>query len=136
MSYPSNNKKLGTDFENEAVDLLTKLGYWVHFISPDTRGAQPFDIIAVKNGIPYAIDCKTCVAKSFNISRLEDNQVLAFGKWTKCGNTEPLILVKHDGYIYVIGFRELADKGSVKLRPKANVYAELLEERLNECLNQ
>lgn len=135
MSYPSNNKKLGTDFEQEAVELLAKLGYWVHFIVPDTRGAQPFDIIAVKNGIPYAIDCKTCVAKSFNISRLEENQVLSFGKWLKCGNTEPLILVKHNGYIYVIGFNELRSCESIRLGPRKNHFA-ILEERLNECLKQ
>ena len=38
-----NNKKLGTEFEREAVTLLSQKGYWVHFITPDSRGSQPFD---------------------------------------------------------------------------------------------
>ena len=37
-----NNKKKGTAFEKEMCDLLAIKGYWVHFIAPDARGAQPF----------------------------------------------------------------------------------------------
>ena len=53
-----NNKKIGSDFEKEVCKMLQDMGYWVHFITPDMRGAQPFDIIAAKNNRPYAIDCK------------------------------------------------------------------------------
>ena len=110
-----NNKKLGTEFEREVCDILNRNGYWVHFITPDARGAQPFDIIAVKNGNAYAIDCKTCAAKSFNISRLEDNQIMAFEKWMACGNTIPCIFVKHDGHIQVINYAELKELKSIRL---------------------
>jgi len=116
-SYPSNsnNKRLGTEFENEAVEILSRLGYWVHFISPDIRGAQPFDVIAVKKAIPIAIDCKTSVKKRFNISRLEDNQILAFEKWLRCGNPEPIILVKYNEYIYCVGYLRLKAETSILL---------------------
>ena len=109
------NKSIGTAFEREACEVLKNAGYWVHFITPDARGAQPFDIIAVKNGRALAIDCKTCVANTFNISRLEENQVLAFDRWVQCGNDDPMIMVKHDNTIYTISYKELQEKKSIKL---------------------
>lgn len=110
-----NNKKLGTAFEKEVCDLLAKSGWWVHFIAPDTRGAQPFDIIAVRNGKAVAIDCKTCVAKWFNISRLEDNQVMAFERWIACGNEDPKIAVKHNEQITWIQYSELKERRKINL---------------------
>lgn len=109
------NKKLGTAFEGEVCDLLSAEGYWVHFIVPDARGAQPFDIIAVKSNNSFAIDCKTCEADTFTIKRLEDNQIYAFEKWLKCGNTEPLIAVKHNNLIYLLEYSELKKRKSIKL---------------------
>ena len=111
-----NNKKLGNWFEMKMCELLSNNGYWVHFISPDARGAQPFDIIAVKNNHALAIDCKTCVANSFNISRLEDNQVMAFERWLKCGNENPLIAILHDNSIYLLDYIELKLKKNVRIK--------------------
>lgn len=113
-----NNKILGTAFEREMCNLLASEGYWVHFIVPDARGAQPFDIIAVKAGQAIAIDCKTCVANTFGISRLEENQIMAFEKWISCGNEMPLVAVKHNEHIYLIPYKYLQMKGSVKLDEK------------------
>lgn len=110
-----NNKRLGTEFEKEVCEALALCGYWAHFIVPDARGAQPFDIVAAKDGHALAIDCKTCVAKSFNITRLEDNQTMAFRLWRRCGNGEGLIFVKHKGKIYVIGFDRLIEEQTVPL---------------------
>ena len=110
-----NNKKLGMQWEQEFCKKLHNDGYWVHFITPDNRGAQPFDVIAVKDGIAAVYDCKTCVADTFNISRLEDNQIMAFEKWLSCGNGEPHIAVLHDKKLYMISYLQLKQKGSVKL---------------------
>lgn len=110
-----NNKQIGTAFERELCDALAKDGYWVHFITPDARGAQPFDVIAVKDGIGYAIDCKTCVQPIFTIDRLEDNQIMAFEKWKKCGNTDPMIAVKHDGKIYMLAYSDLKKERRIRL---------------------
>lgn len=112
---PMNNKKLGTEFEKQVVDLLSKQGYWVHFITPDSRGAQPFDIIAVKDGMAVALDCKTCVNRYFSISRLEENQLMAFDKWLSCKNTTPLIAVLHKDKITMIDYLELKMKGRIDL---------------------
>lgn len=111
----ANVKKIGSEFEQELCELLAVNGFWVHFITPDKTGAQPFDIIAVKNNIPIAIDCKTCEADTFNISRLEDNQMMAFAKWHMCGNKHAAIFIKHKGRIYLIPYDILAIVRSEKI---------------------
>lgn len=110
-----NNKVRGTQFEKEICKILADHGYWVHFMSPDNRGAQPFDIIAVRHGFALAADCKTCKANIFSISRLEDNQRTAFDKWLADGNTDPVLFVKHDGKIYIISYAELVKEERIRL---------------------
>lgn len=110
------NKKLGTDFEKEVCTILARNGWWVHFIAPDARGAQPFDIIAVKAGQAMAIDCKTCVANTFSIGRLEENQILAFERWILCGNEMPIVMVKHEDKIYSIPYCKIKEEKSVKIK--------------------
>lgn len=109
------NKKIGTEFEKQICKMLSDAGYWVHFLAPDIRGSQPFDIIAVKSGNAMAIDCKTCVSARFNINRLEDNQITAFEKWLKCGNDEPLIVIEHYGEIVFVEYSKLKNERSVKV---------------------
>ena len=113
-----NNKKLGTAFEKKTCEWFASKGFWVHFIAPDARGAQPFDVIAVKDGRAIAIDCKTCAANCFNISRLEDNQIMAFERWLACGNDMPRIFVEHKGNMYSIPYDVIKEKVSVKLDEK------------------
>lgn len=110
-----NNKRLGMKFERDVCKLLSEKGWWVHFINPDASGAQPFDIIAVKDGLAMAIDCKTSASRRFSISRLEDNQIFAFEKWIACGNLMPQVWVLYDGNIYAVEYRELKEKGTVEL---------------------
>ena len=110
-----NNKKLGTEFEQEVCELLASKGYWAHFITPDARGAQPFDIIAVKNGRAIAADCKTCVANWFHITRLEENQISAFELWLRCGNEMPQVFVKHNDKVYMIPYGRIKEEGKIKI---------------------
>lgn len=110
-----NNKQIGTEFEQEFCKRMSAKGFWVHFLVPDARGAQPFDVIAAKKGKTLVFDCKTCKANTFNISRLEDNQISAFDLWLKCGNSEPMIAVKHNEDIIIIGYSYLKKNKSVKL---------------------
>ena len=111
-----NNKKIGTAFEKEFCNILADKGYWVHFINPDARGSQPFDVIAVKNGQALAVDCKTSSKPIFPISRLEDNQIMAFEKWILCGNDEPMIAVKYNEHIYMVTYSKLKEDLKVDLR--------------------
>lgn len=111
-----NNKKTGTAFERETCEKLNGAGYWVHFITPDqATGKQPFDIIAVKNGEAFAIDCKTSVSRIFRLGRAEENQLLAFDKWLRNGNTNAWFLVKFEGMAYVVPFEKIRDEGKVDL---------------------
>ena len=122
-----NNKDIGTEFEQDFCKLLASKGYWVHFIVPDSRGAQPFDVVAAKDGKPYAFDCKTCVANTFNINRLEDNQITSFERWMRCGNPEPVVAVKHKDEIYYIGYLELKEKRSIKLEDQRKQFNQSTE---------
>lgn len=112
-----NNKKLGSDFEKAVCHELEKLGYWVHFLTPDRRGAQPFDIIAVKDDSALAVECKTLSAsqKYFSINRIEQNQQLAFEKWIACGNRTPIIAIWYKEHIYYVHWNVLKENGKVQL---------------------
>lgn len=76
----ANVKKIGNDFENDFIDILSRHGFWAHKIAGDKSGAQPFDVVATKNGLFFGFDCKTCSTKFFNLDRVELNQILAFRK--------------------------------------------------------
>lgn len=110
-----NNKLLGTQFEREFCKLLAAKGWWVHFITPAANGGQPFDVIAVKDGSAKAFDCKTSQNHIFPISRLEDNQIMAFEKWLACGNEEPYVAVKYKDEVYLIEYRRLKKYGKIDL---------------------
>jgi len=99
-----NNKRLGTSFEREMVQFLRARGYWVHFLQPSAAGAQPFDILACKDGVPMVVECKTCVKPYIPISRLEENQLSAFDYWMSRGNPAPIIAVKYANSIYKIPY--------------------------------
>lgn len=111
-----NNKRLGTEFEREMCKILKDDGWWVHFITPDASGAQPFDIIAVKDGTAMAADCKTSATPIFSINRLEDNQINAFDLWLKCNNGNPIVWVKYNDAIYLVSYLPLKALGKVDLR--------------------
>lgn len=113
-----NNKELGNKFEDFMCDYLKQQGWWAHFISPDRRGAQPFDIIAVKDGVPVAIDCKTSEDHIFRLGRLEDNQKTAFDLWLKRGNIHAFIAVYHENHVYFIDYEGLKEQKRIDLNDK------------------
>lgn len=99
------NKKLGNQFESELCEILSMYGFWCHNLAQNAAG-QPADVIAVKNGKAYLIDCKVCSTdKGFALSRVEENQDLAMHLWNECGNgggwfamklpTDDIIMVPH-----------------------------------------
>lgn len=100
--------------------LLSQKGYWVHFITPDASGSQPFDIIASKDNIPIVGDCKTNSTKYFNISRLEENQVMAFELWFRTGNNYAFVFIKYNEKIYQIPYRMLKGLKRINLEECEN----------------
>jgi Holliday junction resolvase len=95
-----NNKKLGSDFEQELCEILSSHGFWVHPMRQDNSG-QPADIIAVRNKVSYLIDAKVCSNDTFPFSRIEENQDLAMELWHDCGNGIGWFALKLRGQIYM-----------------------------------
>lgn len=123
-----NNKQIGMEFEREFCDLMARRGYWAHFISPAPNGGQPFDVITVKDGRAWCYDCKTSAKRIFSIERLEANQIMAFEKWLRCGNTIPRIAVKYENRVYIINYLILKEKQKINiLKEDAVCIADLTE---------
>ena len=87
------NKKLGNDFEAALCEILSKHDFWAHNLAQNQAG-QPADVIAVKRGHAYLIDCKVCSSNGFPLSRVEGNQKLAMSLWKSCGNGEGWFALK------------------------------------------
>lgn len=97
------NKKLGNLFENEFCELLSKKGFWVHLLAQNKSG-QPADVIAIKSGMAYLIDCKVCSRHSFSLSRVEDNQQTAMEYWSDCDNGVGWFAIKMNEEILMLSY--------------------------------
>jgi len=80
-----NNNALGRRFEITFCGMLSDYGFWVHRLNANSAG-QPADVIAVRDGKAYLIDCKVCTNGVFRTSRVESNQHTAMALWESCGN--------------------------------------------------
>ena len=88
------NKKSGNQFETELCEILSMYGFWSHNLSQNASG-QPADVIAVRDGRAYLIDCKVCSTdKGFALSRVEENQEMAMSLWNECGNGQGWFAMK------------------------------------------
>lgn len=96
------NKLIGNHFEQEFCDYLAEHGFWAHNMA-QTAAGQPADVVAVKDGIGYLIDCKVCENDRFRLSRIEENQETAMTRWELCGNFPGLFALKlTDGSVWMI----------------------------------
>ena len=127
-----NNKKLGNSFEQEFCEILFLHGFWVHNLAQNQAG-QPADVIAVKNGIPYLIDCKACTNGTFNKNRIEENQRLSMQLWDDSGNNAGVFAVKFGKNIYMAQIFVFDYTDKVNLPEKFfQEYAKPLNEWLEE----
>lgn len=95
------NKKLGNQFENEFCETLAEEGFWTHNLAQNSAG-QPADVIAVKEGKAYLIDCKVCSRDRFIVDRIEPNQSLAMELWRDCGNGEGWFALEFSDQVYMV----------------------------------
>ena len=100
------NKKNGNSFEAEFCEMLAKHGFWAHNMTQNQAG-QPADVLAVRNGAAYLIDCKLCSAKGFSLDRIEPNQETAMDLWESCGNPFGIFAIKHNGKVFMISMLSL-----------------------------
>lgn len=74
-------------------------------------GSQPFDIIAIKRDFPELYDCKTLNNKNglFPISRIEENQRLAYQKVRNCINPETIfaLAILWNNNLYFVDFDDI-----------------------------
>ncbi len=105
------NKSKGSRFEQFFGNLLSHNGFWAH-IFQDNKNGQPFDIIATKNNIPYAFDCKECESDRFQLSRMEPNQISAMNRWLETGNEKAYFAIKFNTSfnIYIVPFQVLNER--------------------------
>ena len=113
----------GTQFETIFTRWLFDKGFWALNIPKNKFGAQPFDIIAIKDNLVWAIDCKVCEEKRLDLRRVEPNQQSAFKfmqtrTYAKCS-----FICWHKNEIYEVTFDEVDEglsKGaaSIKLERK------------------
>ena len=100
------NKKIGNDFENEFCEILSENGFWVHNLAQNQTG-QPADVIAVRDGGSFLIDCKVCSTGRFQLKRIEENQQLAMQHWLDMGNDEAWFALKIENNIVMISYLDL-----------------------------
>lgn len=110
-----NNKQAGNEFEREFCEILSKDGFWSHFMGGNRNG-QPADIIAVRNGFAYLIDTKDCKNDRFVLSRIEDNQHMAMRCWELCGNNQGLFALNTSKGVYMLtyGMVQVLDMADIK----------------------
>lgn len=100
------NKKIGNDFETEFCEILSENGFWVHNFAQNQAG-QPADVIAVRDGGSFLIDCKVCSTGRFQLKRIEENQQLAMQHWLDMGNDEAWFALKIENDIVMISYLDL-----------------------------
>lgn len=107
------NKKIGNDFENEFCEILSENGFWVHNLAQNQAG-QPADVIAVRDGGSFLIDCKVCITGRFQLNRIEENQQLAMKHWVDMGNEEAWFALKIENSIVMMRYSDLMLLKTVK----------------------
>lgn len=95
------NKKLGNSFESGFCETLADEGFWCHNLAQNSAG-QPADVIAVKNGDAYLIDCKVCSRNRFPFTRIEENQIFSMELWRECGNGEGWFALQFASQVYMV----------------------------------
>lgn len=117
-----NNKILGSTFEKDFAEFLSKKNFWVHYIEGTAHiGSQPCDIVAIKRDFPHLYDCKTLNNKNglFPISRIEENQRLAYEKVRTCRNPQTIfaLAILWNNDLYIVDFDDIDfDKKSIDLK--------------------
>lgn len=108
------------EFEIETCNIFFENGFWALRIPKDERGAQPFDVLAIRGSEIYAFDCKVCSTPRLQLTRAEDNQLASMSLLKRRTTAYTGFLAWHEGEIYLIPFRDVeeaikAGKASIKL---------------------
>ena len=111
----NDNRLVGTRFEAEFCETLSKAGFWVHNLAQSKAG-QPADVIAVKRGVAALIDCKDCRGPYFDKRRIEPNQESAMDLWQSLGNGCGWFAVRFEWRVYMVPWHKLMTSSGMSLR--------------------
>lgn len=92
------NKKNGSKFEVEFLNILKKYKFWARL---DKGYSQTCDIIAGKNNKIYLFECKVCKTDYFNLTRVEANQNDSRDYFKHCGNDRAYFVYKVNDCIFL-----------------------------------
>ena len=112
----------GAAFEAYVCEWFKSHGYWALNIPKNKYGAQPFDVLAIKGGEIWAVDCKVCGEPRLQLSRIEDNQWLAFESLKKRTKAKCGFMCWHDGKM---GFLQFEDAVEARNAGKASIRLEV-----------
>ena len=99
----------GSEFESAFTKWLFDKGFWALNIPRNKFGAQPFDIIAIKGNIVWAIDCKVCAEKRLDLRRVEPNQYAAFEVLQERTKARCSFVCLNGKTVYEIAFNAVKD---------------------------
>lgn len=110
----------GAEFERLVADLFQKNGFWALRIPKNERGAQPFDILAIRGDVVYAVDCKVCERKYFSLNRIEDNQWISMDVMKRKTNAVLGFVIFHNERLFFVSYDEafLSETASIHLDDK------------------
>lgn len=96
----------GKVFEQQLCEYYSKNGYYVIYNEKGVTGSQCCDIIVIKDNITTLIEAKNLSNKNgiFSFERIEQNQRLAYLKYTSCGNKNFILAIKWNLGVYLIDF--------------------------------
>ena len=100
------NKSEGTKFEKQVAEKLYADGWLVHLLTQSAAG-QPADIIAVKDITTMLIDCKDCKGKSFDLNRVEENQMNAMSLFTDRTMGLAMFAIQLNGKTYFVDYKAI-----------------------------
>ena len=108
MEQKTDNRSVGSRFEQDLSHILAENGFWVHVMQQNKAG-QPADIVAVKGNFHTLIDCKVVSDdKGFPFERVEDNQKFAMRMFQrKCNELCYFAIKLPDNTIWIISLERI-----------------------------
>lgn len=97
---------VGKQFEEDLCEFFAKIDFYAIYNNRNNSGAQPFDILVIERNQAYAYECKNLENKNglFPISRVEENQLLAYKRFKECGNNNMYLAILWNDNVYFINF--------------------------------
>lgn len=96
----------GKKFEQDLCNFFANKHYYVIYNEKSINQSQPFDILIMRDNIAFAIECKNLENNSglFPLNRIEENQLLAFKRFSECRNHNFILAILWNDNVYFINF--------------------------------